>query len=147
MTITGPSMAALAQPVTDQSEVAKAMNLLGTRYPEYMSLPMPKPEEIAVYRVASKGYFRARLFERVWAHRSRIALSQSGQRLVKTTVPYLNLLAPSTTCGLTTSATLLGPGLRCRDHTKHPLELGELLGRVTARIEARRISSLSIAGS
>ena len=51
MTITGLSMAALAQPVTDQSEVAKAMNLLGTRYPEYMSLPMPKSEEIAVYRV------------------------------------------------------------------------------------------------
>ena len=54
MTITGLSMAALAQPVTDQSEVAKAMNLLGTRYPEYMSLPMPKSEEIAVYRVMPK---------------------------------------------------------------------------------------------
>ena len=54
MTITGPSMAALAQPVTDQSEVAKAMNVLGTRYPEYMSLPMPKSEEIAVYRVMPK---------------------------------------------------------------------------------------------
>ena len=54
MTITGLSMAALAQPVTDQSEVAKAMNVLGTRYPEYMSLPMPKSEEIAVYRVMPK---------------------------------------------------------------------------------------------
>jgi len=54
MTITGPSMAALAQPVTDQSEAAKAMNLLGTRYPEYVSLPIPKPEEIAVYRVLPK---------------------------------------------------------------------------------------------
>jgi len=47
-------LAALAQPVTDQSEVAKAMNVLGTRYPEYMSLPMPKSEEIAVYRVMPK---------------------------------------------------------------------------------------------
>jgi len=130
MAITGLSMAAQVQPVTDRTEVAKAMNLLGTRY-------APNPEEIAVYRVASKGYFRARLFERVWAHRSRIALSQSGQRLVKTTVPYLNLLAPSTTCGLTTSAAVLRPGLRCRDNTNHPLDLGELLGRVTARIEAR----------
>jgi len=41
MAITGLSMAALAHPVTDPTEVAKAMNLLGTRYPEYMSLPMP----------------------------------------------------------------------------------------------------------
>ena len=54
MAITGLSMAALAQPVTDQSEVAKAMNVLGTRYPEYMSLPMPKSEEIGVYRVMPK---------------------------------------------------------------------------------------------
>jgi len=30
------------------------MNLLGTRYPEYVSLPIPKPEEIAVYRVLPK---------------------------------------------------------------------------------------------
>ena len=54
MAITGLSMAALAQPVTDQAEVAKTMNLLGTRYPEYVSLPIPKPEEIAVYRVLPK---------------------------------------------------------------------------------------------
>jgi nitroimidazol reductase NimA-like FMN-containing flavoprotein (pyridoxamine 5'-phosphate oxidase superfamily) len=54
MAITGLSMAAQAQPVTDPTEVAKAMNLLGTRYPEYTSLPMPKPEEIAVYRVLPK---------------------------------------------------------------------------------------------
>jgi hypothetical protein len=54
MAITGLSMAALAQLVTDQAEVAKAMNLLGTRYPEYVSLPMPKPEEIAVYRLLPK---------------------------------------------------------------------------------------------
>jgi len=54
MAITGLSMAAEAWPVTDRNEVAKAMNLLGTRYPEYMSLPMPKPEEIAVYRVMPK---------------------------------------------------------------------------------------------
>jgi len=33
--ITGLSMAAQAQPVTDPTEVAKAMNLLQTRYPEY----------------------------------------------------------------------------------------------------------------
>ena len=54
MAITGLSMAALAQPVTDQSEVAKAMNLIVTRYPEYAAFPMPKPEEIVVYRVLPK---------------------------------------------------------------------------------------------
>jgi hypothetical protein len=52
--ITGLSMAADAQPVTDPTEVAKAMNLLQTRYPEYAAMPMPKPEEIAVYRVLPK---------------------------------------------------------------------------------------------
>jgi nitroimidazol reductase NimA-like FMN-containing flavoprotein (pyridoxamine 5'-phosphate oxidase superfamily) len=51
MAITGLSMAAQAQPVTDPTEVAKAMNLLQTSYPEYAAFPMPKPEEIAVYRV------------------------------------------------------------------------------------------------
>jgi hypothetical protein len=30
------------------------MNLLGTRYPEYIAFPMPEPEEIAVYRVLPK---------------------------------------------------------------------------------------------
>jgi len=52
--ITGLSMAAQAQPVTDPTEVAKTMNLLVTRYPEYASFPMPKPDEIAVYRVVPK---------------------------------------------------------------------------------------------
>jgi len=54
MAITGLSMAAQTQPVTDPTEVAKAMNLLVTRYPEYASFPMPKPDEIAVYRVVPK---------------------------------------------------------------------------------------------
>ena len=51
MAITGLSMAAEAEPVTDPTEVAKAMRLLSTRYPEYAPFPMPKPEEIAVYRL------------------------------------------------------------------------------------------------
>ena len=54
MAITGLSMAAQAQPVTDPTELAKATNLLQTRFPEYAGLPMPKLEEIAVYRVLSK---------------------------------------------------------------------------------------------
>jgi nitroimidazol reductase NimA-like FMN-containing flavoprotein (pyridoxamine 5'-phosphate oxidase superfamily) len=52
--ITGLSMAAQAQPVTDSTEIAKAINLLQTRYPEYAAFPMPKPEEIAVVRVLPK---------------------------------------------------------------------------------------------
>jgi pyridoxamine 5'-phosphate oxidase-like protein len=54
MAITGLSMAAHAHPVTDPTEIAKALNLLGTRYPEYAGLPMPKPDKIAVYRVVPK---------------------------------------------------------------------------------------------
>ena len=51
MAITGLSMAAHARPVTDPAELAKAMKLLGERYPEYARFPMPKPEEIRVFRV------------------------------------------------------------------------------------------------
>ena len=54
MAITGLSMAAQAQPVTDPTEVTKAMNLLVTGYHEYAAFPMPKPEEITVYRVVPK---------------------------------------------------------------------------------------------
>jgi hypothetical protein len=54
MAIAGLSMAAQAQRVYDSIEVAKAMNLLGTRYPEYAALPMPKPEEILVFRLEPK---------------------------------------------------------------------------------------------
>ena len=54
MAITGLSMAAQAHPVTDPTEVSKAMNLLVTGYPEHAAFPMPKPEEIAVYCVLPK---------------------------------------------------------------------------------------------
>jgi general stress protein 26 len=54
MGITGLSMAAHTHPITDPTEIAKALNLLGTRYSEYAALPMPKPEEIAVYRVVRR---------------------------------------------------------------------------------------------
>ena len=54
MAITGLSMATHAHPVSDPTEIAKALNSLGTRYPEYAALPMSKPEEIAVYRVLPK---------------------------------------------------------------------------------------------
>ena len=49
MAITGLSMAAHAHPVTDPGELAKAMNLLGQRYPEYAKYPTPKPEDIASF--------------------------------------------------------------------------------------------------
>jgi len=54
MAITGLSMAADAQPVTDQNEVAKALGLLVKRYPEYATYPQPKPEEIMIMRVIPK---------------------------------------------------------------------------------------------
>ena len=53
MEITGLSMAARAQRVTDPTEGAKALQLLMQRYPEQkaLKLPMPKPEEVAIFRV------------------------------------------------------------------------------------------------
>jgi hypothetical protein len=54
MAITGLSMAAHAYPVNDATEFGKAMQLLGQRYPEYAKYPMPKPEELRVYRVEPK---------------------------------------------------------------------------------------------
>ena len=50
MAITGLSMAARAYPVADPAEVAKAMQLLGQRYPEYASFSIPRPEDIRVFR-------------------------------------------------------------------------------------------------
>lgn len=51
MAITGLSMAARAQPVTDPAEIGKALRLLGERYPEYAAFPMPMPEAIRFFRV------------------------------------------------------------------------------------------------
>jgi nitroimidazol reductase NimA-like FMN-containing flavoprotein (pyridoxamine 5'-phosphate oxidase superfamily) len=54
MAITGLSMAAHAQPVLDQNEVAKALGLLIKRYPEYAAFPPPNLEEIMIMRVVPK---------------------------------------------------------------------------------------------
>jgi nitroimidazol reductase NimA-like FMN-containing flavoprotein (pyridoxamine 5'-phosphate oxidase superfamily) len=70
MAITGLSIAAHAEPVTDVAEIAKAMTLLGQKYPEYATFPMPKSEEIRMFRVVpmvisvldySKGFGHADL--------------------------------------------------------------------------------------
>jgi hypothetical protein len=76
MAITGLSMAAHAHPVSDPTEIAKALNFLGTRYPEYAALPMPKPEEIAVYRVLP---LRARGADQI--RYSKVALWSVDQEL------------------------------------------------------------------
>jgi PPOX class probable F420-dependent enzyme len=53
MEITGLSMAARVQPVTDPAEAEKAIGLLMSRYPEQASfpLPMPKPADVRIFRV------------------------------------------------------------------------------------------------
>jgi nitroimidazol reductase NimA-like FMN-containing flavoprotein (pyridoxamine 5'-phosphate oxidase superfamily) len=71
MAITGLSMAAHAEPVGDQAEVAKALGLMPARFPEYAAFPMPKPEEICIFRVTptvisvldyAKGFGHSDLF-------------------------------------------------------------------------------------
>jgi nitroimidazol reductase NimA-like FMN-containing flavoprotein (pyridoxamine 5'-phosphate oxidase superfamily) len=53
MEITGLSMAARAQPVTDPAEAEKVIGLLMRRYPEQTSftLPMPKVADVRIFRV------------------------------------------------------------------------------------------------
>ncbi|PSC06558.1 pyridoxamine 5'-phosphate oxidase [Alsobacter soli] len=54
MEITGLSMAAHASLVTDPAEAQRALELLLQKYPaqQGVPLPMPKPEDVAVFRVA-----------------------------------------------------------------------------------------------
>jgi PPOX class probable F420-dependent enzyme len=53
MDITGLSMAARAQRVSDAAEAQRAMSLLFSRYPQQkgISLPMPKPSDVSIFRV------------------------------------------------------------------------------------------------
>lgn len=53
MEITGLSMAAHAQAVTDPAEGEKAMRLMMQKYPEQKSLPLPMPKfaEVRIFRV------------------------------------------------------------------------------------------------
>ena len=55
MEITGLSMAARAQAVTDRAEAEKALRLLMLKYPEQKSLPssltMPTPENVRIFRL------------------------------------------------------------------------------------------------
>jgi nitroimidazol reductase NimA-like FMN-containing flavoprotein (pyridoxamine 5'-phosphate oxidase superfamily) len=53
MEITGLSMAARAQAVTDRTEAEQALRLLMTKYPQQDSIPvqMPSPEDVRIFRV------------------------------------------------------------------------------------------------
>lgn len=53
MEITGLSMAARAELVTDRAEAEKVLRLLPTKYPEQKSLPgpMPRPEDVRIFRL------------------------------------------------------------------------------------------------
>jgi nitroimidazol reductase NimA-like FMN-containing flavoprotein (pyridoxamine 5'-phosphate oxidase superfamily) len=73
MAITGLSMAARAQPVTDRTEAEKVLSMLPLKYPDQISLPipMPTPEEVRIFRVTpiiisvldySKGFGHTDLF-------------------------------------------------------------------------------------
>jgi nitroimidazol reductase NimA-like FMN-containing flavoprotein (pyridoxamine 5'-phosphate oxidase superfamily) len=51
MAITGLSMAALAAPVDDPAEMAKAWSMVPAKFPEYAAYPMPKLEQLRIFRV------------------------------------------------------------------------------------------------
>ena len=53
MAITGLSMAAHAQAVTDRAEAEKVLRMLPSKYPEQSSLPvaMPTPSDVKIFRV------------------------------------------------------------------------------------------------
>ncbi|MBK6005960.1 pyridoxamine 5'-phosphate oxidase family protein [Ramlibacter ginsenosidimutans] len=53
MAITGLSMAARAQPVTDPEEARKVLQMLALRYPDAppLPMPMPAPEEVRIFRL------------------------------------------------------------------------------------------------
>jgi len=53
MAITGLSMAARAQPVTDAAEADKVLQMLPSKYPAQASLPMAMPtrDEVRIFRV------------------------------------------------------------------------------------------------
>lgn len=54
MAITGLSMAAHAQVVTDPREASRILALLPTKYPEYATLKLPTPDEVRVFRLTPK---------------------------------------------------------------------------------------------
>ncbi|RUW71487.1 pyridoxamine 5'-phosphate oxidase family protein [Mesorhizobium sp. M4B.F.Ca.ET.215.01.1.1] len=53
MEITGLSMAARAQAVTDLAEAEKVLRMLPLKYPQQVSLPgpMPTPDQVRIFRV------------------------------------------------------------------------------------------------
>ncbi|RWH75665.1 pyridoxamine 5'-phosphate oxidase family protein [Mesorhizobium sp.] len=53
MEITGLSMAARAQPVTDTAEAEKVLRMLPMKYPPQTSMPgpMPTPDQVRIFRV------------------------------------------------------------------------------------------------
>jgi nitroimidazol reductase NimA-like FMN-containing flavoprotein (pyridoxamine 5'-phosphate oxidase superfamily) len=53
MAITGLSMAARAEAVTDRAEAEKVLRLLPLKYPEQVALPvpMPTPDDVRIFRV------------------------------------------------------------------------------------------------
>jgi nitroimidazol reductase NimA-like FMN-containing flavoprotein (pyridoxamine 5'-phosphate oxidase superfamily) len=56
MAISGLSMAAHAQAVTDRAEAAKVLQMLPLKYPEQKSLPvaMPTPDDVRIFRLTPR---------------------------------------------------------------------------------------------
>jgi nitroimidazol reductase NimA-like FMN-containing flavoprotein (pyridoxamine 5'-phosphate oxidase superfamily) len=55
MAITGLSMAARAEAVTDRAEAEKVLAMLPSKYPDQpMPGPMPRPDEVRIFRVTPR---------------------------------------------------------------------------------------------
>ena len=54
MAITGLSMAAYAEPMTDAEDIGRVLARLPEKYPEYKALASPKLDEIRVFRLTPK---------------------------------------------------------------------------------------------
>jgi nitroimidazol reductase NimA-like FMN-containing flavoprotein (pyridoxamine 5'-phosphate oxidase superfamily) len=81
MAITSLSMAALAYPADDPKEAAKAIELLGARYPEYAIFPIPKTARNSDLSRRAKDHFHLGLFQRIWAYRSGNPLKRRRKNL------------------------------------------------------------------
>ena len=82
MEITGLSMAARAQRVTDPNEGQRVLDMLMRKYPPQktpMPMEMPKPEDVAIFRVTPK-VISVLDYTKGFAHTDLVACQDEGRK-------------------------------------------------------------------